>query len=731
MPSYPGSVFGIRLVGVAALSCAVALAVPAAPVTAAPVAVADEIVGLVVTREDGTSAKQAQAAVAEVVDTETERQPVAPGVTAVATPGLTATEARAAARKVARQDGIAAVGLDTRVTPDAVVDDPLFGQQWSLTDPVSGANAVPAWELTRGSGAVVAVVDTGVLAHEDLEANLLPGYDFVEDPVVANDGDGRDPDASDPGDWVDSTDVDNHPDVFNNKCIRDSTWHGTHVAGLAGAVADNATGVAGLAPEVQVLPVRALGKCGGSMSDVVAGLTWASGGRVPGVPDNPTPADVINLSLSSEVACQQYVQSAIDGAISRGSTVVVSAGNKYESPISAFSPAGCYDVVAVGALQENGQPAAYSNVGVPARDPIVYAPGGTSASGLVSTIDTGATVPAADGYDDLYGTSMAAPLVAAAAALLGQHTQMTPLAIGEHLRDTAREFPCGLSNCGAGALDVDAALRTSPTLPKPVADLTAQAADGSIALRWTAPDDTGSAPLTDYDLQYRRVGGAWIPVRTRWPNTLDNRIIAGLTNGVDYQVRVAPRTVFGAGAWTESGTVRPLTLPDPVRIRSVKYPSKRSARLALTLPSSEISGLQWRVAREGVKPGDFVDASAAAALRIADLPKGVRHVVEVRAVNALGAGPSDSRIIATPVRPTKVRALRVKVSGKRLTVSWRAPKRTGRYPKFRVRIAGRPWQKTRKTVLKVRAPERTPYVVAVRARNEVGNGPIVKAAKRK
>ncbi len=254
------------------------------------------------------------------------------------------------------------------------------------------------------------MIDTGITAHEDLQANLLPGADLIEDPIVANDGDGRDPDPRDEGDWVDASDVINHPAEFEGCATTASSWHGTHVAGLAAAVRDNAKGIAGVAPDAKILPVRALGKCGGTMSDVAAAITWASGGEVPGLSTNPNPADVINLSLSSSVTCQAFVQAAIDEAIDRGATVVAAAGNRSGS-IANASPAGCYDLIAVGAVSRSGSRTNYSNYGVAGRDLPLFAPGGTAlteADGLVSAVDSGTAGPVADAYGPYYGTSMAA-----------------------------------------------------------------------------------------------------------------------------------------------------------------------------------------------------------------------------------------------------------------------------------------------------------------------------------
>lgn len=733
MATYAGRVGFARIVGSLAACGLIAVGLPTtAAATAGGPPRDDEVLGLVVTREAGTTAQQAEEAVADVTDSDTQRRPVAPGVTAVSVSGLDAAQARSAARELSEQDGIVAVDVDTRVQADAIVDDPLFSQQWALSDPTSGAEVTSAWALSKGAGAVLAVIDSGVLGHEDLDDNLLPGYDFISDPVVANDGDGRDADADDPGDWVDAADVSAHPELFDATCVADSSWHGTHVAGLAAAVADNGRGIAGVAPEATITPVRALGKCGGSMSDVAAAITWASGGTVPGVPANPHPADVVNLSLSGRTPCQQFLQSAIDGAIRRGTTVVVSAGNK-SGPISDFSPAGCYDVVVVGAVRHTGSPAPYSNYGVADRDLIVYAPGGygtSSGSAPVSTFDTGTTVPVADTYATMEGTSMAAPHVSGAAALLAAHTDMTPLAIGEHLRDTARDFACTLSECGAGLLDAGAAMAIRPSLPGAVSDLRAMPAEASIAVQWIPPVDTGSAPLTDYSLEYRAQGGSWLPVRHRWPNMLSNRVISDLSNGTSYQVRVAARTVFGRGPWVESSLVTPIALPGEVRIRSVSYPSRTAAKVLLT-PPADATGLQYRLTKQNRRPSGYRTISARKKIRIAGLAKGVRHALEVRAINEMGAGDVSKRAVATPVRPAAVKQLRAARAGTSITVTWTMPARSGLKPRYRVRLGDAAWRTVKRTTVTLRNSRLGAYRVQVQVRNETGLGPIASLAKRK
>jgi serine protease len=195
---------------------------------------------------------------------------------------------------------------DQRRYAHAVPNDPLYPAglnpnntgQWYLqanTAAVPAAvNFAAAWDTTTGDpNLVIADIDTGVrYDHPDLLAlaangRLLPGYDFITDINVANDGNGRDSDASDPGDWVTSSDA--ATSQFKSCKVENSSWHGTRTAGVLGALTNNATGVAGTTWLGKILPVRALGKCGGQDSDIVAAMLWAAGIHVTNVPDNPIP----------------------------------------------------------------------------------------------------------------------------------------------------------------------------------------------------------------------------------------------------------------------------------------------------------------------------------------------------------------------------------------------------------------------------------------------------------
>ena len=364
--------------------------------------------------------------------------------------------------------GIASVTPDLHATTDAVPNDPYYAQQTNLAIPPvkvstqSSDGSGPAadysihapelWKATLGSpSVVVAVVDGGVVDHPDLKKQVIAGYDMIEDPAVAHDGNGRDSNAADPGNWSNGTLCAASP----------SNWHGTHVAGIIAAVQGNKIGISGIAPGVKIEPVRVMGQCGGTISDIIAGIRWASGGAVPGVPANKNPAKVINVSLTSTSAtCPQVYQDVIDEARSRGSVVVVSAGNQHDY-VSNRTPANCDGVLSVGAVTSEGRRTIYSNAGPTLG---IVAPGGglapTEGPGIWSTVDAGTKGPSKSTYAALSGTSMSAPTVSAGAALVASLGTFTPDQIIQVLKASASPPPtynayydCG-TWCGAGILDL-------------------------------------------------------------------------------------------------------------------------------------------------------------------------------------------------------------------------------------------------------------------------------------
>lgn len=318
----------------------------------------------------------------------------------------------------------------------------------TLTFPKGGfsSHALALWPATKGrSSVVVAVLDTGQTTHAQLTKATVPGYDFISSKASARDGNGRDSNPKDQGDWTSSD---------------NSSWHGTHVAGIIAAAHDGKQGI-GNAPGLKVQHVRVLGRDGGTSADIAAAITWASGGSVSGTSKNKTPAKVINLSLGGRHSCESFMQKAIDGARKRGAVVVVSAGNSNESALK-FSPASCKNVITVAATDQFGERASYSNYGSAVE---LAAPGGDSGGLVASTWNSGTTTPGSATWGSMAGTSQAAPAVSAAAGMLaslGLSRSQIEVGIVKAV-STFPKYPSTPSwtcrgKCGTGYLDLQKVL---------------------------------------------------------------------------------------------------------------------------------------------------------------------------------------------------------------------------------------------------------------------------------
>jgi serine protease len=445
---------------------------------------------------------------------------------------LTLSEAKAVAARLANDPNVeyADPDLPVRAYQTVPPDVGYTNRLWHYYPPTrtltangktvpatGGANLEGAWSVTRGaSTVVVAVIDTGVVStHPELAGKLLQGYDFVSSDVgataqqplpanfVANDNNGRDADPEDPGDWISTTDTQNYPD-FCGTDASDSSWHGTHMAGTIAGVWGNGVGnppppgtsTAGIAPDVRILPLRALGKCGGSASDVIDAMRFAVGIPVPGAGGglvaNGTPAHVVNLSLGGQGgACSAAYQQAVDDVINAGALVVAAAGNDGVTSIS--QPANCVGVLGVVAHTIDGDSADYSNAGPQAG---ISAPGGGAPTQITSPIVSGdigyytwspvlfgpttqqssdrqgRTGPAVGGFT---GTSSATAHVSAVAALLKSAVpSATPAQLRQWIVASARPHPggtfCatgqpGAGLCGAGLLDASAAMNLAVAPP--------------------------------------------------------------------------------------------------------------------------------------------------------------------------------------------------------------------------------------------------------------------------
>jgi serine protease len=431
--------------------------------------------------------------------------------------------------KLRADPAVAFADVDERRYPHALPNDPLFkptataSGQWYMQTPstvtptsdAAATDAVSAWGITQGSsGTVIADVDSGIrFDHPDLlragfGGRLLPGYDFVSQDLnatnsaplgtflVANDGDGWDPDPSDPGDWIDSTDLMNTTVFPSKNCsVENSSWHGTRVVGVLGAITNNDVGIAGMTWNPYVLPVRALGKCGGLDSDIIAGIMWSVGMTVfdasgSPVPDNPYPADIINLSLGgSGGSCPSDYKSLVTQLTGMGVLVVVSAGNE-SGPVDI--PGNCPGVLAVSGLRNVGTKVGYSSlgpevgIGAPAGNCVNTTAGSPCLRSIDTTVNEGATVPGASGYTDQtnsnLGTSFSAPIVSGIAALMrAANANLTPPQLIARIQASATPYPqpvttpptpqcvngstsslecaCTTTTCGAGMINAFSAVK--------------------------------------------------------------------------------------------------------------------------------------------------------------------------------------------------------------------------------------------------------------------------------
>jgi serine protease len=409
---------------------------------------------------------------------------------------MTLAEATTLANDIVAKDPDVEYAEPDRIAfPQMAPNDSYFatGSQWALSQSLAGINVQSAWDRTTGSGVVVAVLDTGYRPHVDLAANIVPGYDFVSNLWAANDGNGRDASPLDPGDNVAAGECARFPNGAS------SSWHGTHVAGTIAAVTNNGIGVAGVAFGAKVQPVRVLGKCGGSISDIADGILWASGASLPGVPANPTPARVINLSLWGQGACGPTYAAAINVARSRGAVVITIAGNGNGASnvgvnAANTAPANCPGVITVAAIDTTGARASFSNWG---NTVALAAPG----VNIYSTFNNGASGPVSDNYDTRGGTSMAAPHVSGVAALmLSANPALRVDDVAWKIINSTRAFPVACAGCGAGLLDASNAVNSvvgySPT-PVPLFTVT-RLSDDLITATWRITNTRNSpVQLTD------------------------------------------------------------------------------------------------------------------------------------------------------------------------------------------------------------------------------------------
>lgn len=380
---------------------------------------------------------------------------------------MSASQARALSQRIKQQDPSVEYAEPNFIKKaNFVPPSPNYAAlQWDMQDSASqpgSLNLPAAWDITQGQGVTVAVLDTGYRPHKDLLPSLLqPGYNFVSSPAEARlpigpDGKtARQANAQDQGDW--------HAD---NECGQGvagqpSSWHGTHVAGTIAAAGGAGQGLTGVAPQAKLLPLRVLGRCGGTDADIADAMLWAVGGAVPGLPANANPARVISMSLGGAQPCTQTYRDVIQQVATRNGIVVVAAGNAMRNTRD-FAPASCPGVITVAANGMNGGIASYSNYGAMVA---VTAPGGDwlgKDPGIISTFNDGKTTPGNDSYGPDRGTSMAAPHVSGLVALmLAVNPKLDWRATRKLLIQTSRTPAAACEGCSAGLVDAAAAVKAA------------------------------------------------------------------------------------------------------------------------------------------------------------------------------------------------------------------------------------------------------------------------------
>jgi serine protease len=546
--------------------------------------------------------------------------------------------------------------------PDAIMqhtltpNDPRYSDQWHYFAPTAGnygINAPTAWNITTGAASIVAaVVDTGITNHADLSGRTVPGYDFIDDAAVANDGDGRDSNPSDPGDWI--TAAENASGYFKGCQITNSSWHGTHTAGTIGAASNNSLGVAGVNWNSKILAVRVLGKCGGYDSDIVDGMRWAAGLSVSGIPNNANPAKVINISLGGPGSCDTTFQNAINAITAAGTTVVVAAGNS-NSNASGFMPANCNGVITVAATNRNGSRASYSNYGSVVE---ISAPGGQQSSsndpnGILSTLNTGTQGPAADSYQYYQGTSMAAPHVTGVASLLySLNPQLTPTQVLQILQNTATAFPggstCNTSNCGSGIVNAGSAVQS---IAAPGAFNKTSPSNGATGISTSPTLSWGSSSnAASYEYCYDTSNNS--TCNGSWTSTGSNTSVglSGLSAGTTYSWHV--RAVNGGGTtYSNSDTWWSFTTQasSPPGAFNKTSPSNSATGVATnpTLSwgaSSGATGYEYcyDTSTNSTCNGSWTSTGSNTSVGLSGLSAGTTYSWHVRAINGGGTTYSNS-----------------------------------------------------------------------------------------
>lgn len=537
------------------------------------------------------------------------------------------------------------ISPDQRKMKSVIPNDSYWGDMWAMdVNADFGIDLLAAHDLFTtkdpGEGAVVAVLDTGYTVHPDLADSYLGGYDFINDVANANDGNGRDSDPSDPGDYGG---------------IYQSSWHGTHVHGTIAAAKNNNIGVVGVAPSAKVIHGRVLGTSGGFDSEIAQAIRWSAGLSVSGVPTNATKADVINMSLGGFGPCTSILQSAITAARNAGTVVVVAAGNEI-ADAGSYAPANCSNVITVAATGPEGLRSWYSNYGSVVD---VAAPGGDSdygvAGGIISTLNSGSTTPGSPTYAVYQGTSMATPHVAGIVALIrSANPTLTATQVENMVRSSVNAFPLDTNaspcssagTCGSGLVDahmaVQAAYSDGGVADTQVRNAVAEIASGSVTFTWISPVVTTN--LTGYQVTIEGL-------RSKCTNQISNTTcrISRLKNGTTYTASIQAKygESYVAGVLV---TFTPAGKPSTPKLTSV---SAGVGTLSPTWEKVADNGSPITLYRAEALSSTgalvaFCETTTALSCVISGLASSVPYKIKITATNAVGSSSSTSRSTYRP-----------------------------------------------------------------------------------